>query len=556
MADIRAKLAEALRDRYVLERELGRGGMATVYLARDLKHDRHVALKILHPELAVTLGAERFQREIQVAARLQHPHIVTVLDSGEAAGRLWFSMPFVEGETLRERLRREGPLPVREALRLAREVADGLEYAHLHGVIHRDIKPENILLSAGHALIADFGIARALSEAPAHPGGAGEGLLTPTGLVVGTPAYMSPEQASGERTLGPGADLYSLAVVLYQMLGGIALYRPNGAGRHGKALLGRGTQPARRTARGARSDPEAAVRKRWHRVPVIGSRQPRSSRRRCSRAGSPGIRCSRQRAPFPPCRPSGQDTSRCAQCGWRSRSASWSCSARRSGGGGLTGAAARPTPRPRSASPCFRSRTWATRPTPTSPTAEVTDAVRGKLTALPSMRVIGSNSSAQYREAPARRCAEIGRELGVDYLLAGKVRWQKGASGAASRVQVSPELIDVSTATLGGSSRSTRRSPTCSRSRPDIAGRVAQALDVTWRSVTRQQRVLENRPTRNLAAYDAYLQGQGRSSARWANGPTQLRGRPSRYFEQAVALDSSFVAAWAALSAANSYLYS
>src|SRR3954454_13110701 len=158
-------LVDALRDRYVIERELGRGGMATVYLARDLKHDRLVALKVLHPELAAIVGPERFQRETRLAARLDHPHILTVFDSGEAAGLLWYTMPYVEGESLRDRLRREGPLPVDEAVRLTRELADALDYAHQHGVVHRDIKPENILLAAGHTRVVDFGVASALEAA-------------------------------------------------------------------------------------------------------------------------------------------------------------------------------------------------------------------------------------------------------------------------------------------------------------------------------------------------------------------------------------------------------
>ncbi len=211
MADPVTGLRERLTGRYAFERELGRGGMATVYLARDLKHDRPVALKVLHPEFAVTLGPERFRREIRLVARLQHPHIVTVLDSGEAAGRLWFTMPFVEGESLRDRLRREKQLPVEDALRIAREAAGALDYAHGQGVIHRDVKPENILLSAGHALVADFGIARVLQS--------GETLTEP-GVVVGTPAYMSPEQAAGEPELDARTDVYSLGAVLYEMLGG------------------------------------------------------------------------------------------------------------------------------------------------------------------------------------------------------------------------------------------------------------------------------------------------------------------------------------------------
>ena len=163
--DLLARLQAALAGRYTLERELGRGGMATVYLARDLRHDRRVALKVLHAELASTLGPERFQREIKLVARLQHPHILTVLDSGEADGQLWYTMPFVEGESLRERLTRERQLPLDDALQITREVADALGYAHSQGIIHRDIKPENILLSRGHALVADFGVARAVQSA-------------------------------------------------------------------------------------------------------------------------------------------------------------------------------------------------------------------------------------------------------------------------------------------------------------------------------------------------------------------------------------------------------
>jgi eukaryotic-like serine/threonine-protein kinase len=212
MTDIPPRLAEQLADRYVIERPLGRGGMATVYLARDLRHDRHVALKVLRPELAEVIGRDRFLREIQIAANLTHPHILPVHDSGEAAGLLYYVMPYVEGETLRQRLHHDGALPVPEVVRLLTEVADALAKAHKAGIVHRDIKPENILLADGHALVADFGIAR---QAATTGGG-----LTTVGMALGTPAYMSPEQAAADPNVDHRADLYALGAVGYEMLTG------------------------------------------------------------------------------------------------------------------------------------------------------------------------------------------------------------------------------------------------------------------------------------------------------------------------------------------------
>src|SRR5262249_21795784 len=209
-----ARLSAALADRYRIERELGQGGMATVYRAHDLRHDREVAIKVLHPDLGAALGADRFLAEIRTTARLQHPHILPLLDSGDAGeGLLYYVMPLATGETLRTRLERERQLPIEDTVRIAREVADALGHAHGHGIVHRDIKPENILLQGGHALVADFGIALALQQA----GGA---RMTQTGLSLGTPQYMSPEQAMGEKQLDARADLYALGAVGYEMLTG------------------------------------------------------------------------------------------------------------------------------------------------------------------------------------------------------------------------------------------------------------------------------------------------------------------------------------------------
>ncbi|HEX4627466.1 MAG TPA: serine/threonine-protein kinase [Gemmatimonadales bacterium] len=214
MSYVLATLRDALAGRYALERELGRGGMATVFLAQDLKHHRSVAIKVLNPELAAALGADRFVREIEIAARLQHPHILPLYDSGTADGHFFYVMPYVEGESLRDRLNREHQLPLEEALRITAEVAGALAYAHGHGIVHRDIKPENILLSGNTAVVADFGIARAITAA------SGGQHLTKTGIVIGTPAYMSPEQAAGSSEIDGRSDQYSLACVLYEMLVG------------------------------------------------------------------------------------------------------------------------------------------------------------------------------------------------------------------------------------------------------------------------------------------------------------------------------------------------
>ncbi|HEY7635507.1 MAG TPA: protein kinase [Gemmatimonadales bacterium] len=246
VADELTRLQTALAERYTIERELGQGGMAHVYLARDLRHGRDVALKVLRPELAAGLGSDRFLREIRIEASLQHPHILPLHDSGVAEGLLYYVMPFVKGETLRDRLAREKQLPIADAMRIAREVADALGYAHANNIVHRDIKPANILLSADHAVVADFGIARAITIAAGDQ-------VTETGLAVGTPDYMSPEQATGETSLDGRTDVYALGCVLYEMLAGDPPFR----GRTAQATLARHL-----------NDPPPPIRVRRPNIPV------------------------------------------------------------------------------------------------------------------------------------------------------------------------------------------------------------------------------------------------------------------------------------------------
>jgi serine/threonine-protein kinase len=541
MPDPVAILREALKDRYAFERELGRGGMATVWLARDLKHDRPVALKVLHPELAATLGPERFLREIKLCARLQHPHILTVHDSGTAASPgggpdlLWFTMPFIEGESLRDRLRRQKQLPVEDALRIGRETADALDYAHRHGVIHRDIKPENILLTGSHALVADFGIGRVLHS------GADDARLTETGLAVGTPAYMSPEQAAGERDLSGNTDIYSLAVVVYEMLAGETPF----TGPTAQAMIARRLTEAPPSVRLHRQAvPEAidaAIQRALARVPA--DRFAGAADFGDALQAAPTVS-----APIP--------TQVVAPAVAKPRRVPVAALALLLGlliGGGALFAWRRTHTETAAAGD---ERRIAVLPFQNlGDTADayfadgITDAVRGKLTALPTMVVTASNSSAQYR-GTTKTPQEIGRELGVDYLLVGKVRWQK-AAGGASRVQVSPELIEVNSAAAKWQQPFDASLTDVFQVQADIAGRVADALNVAIGS--RQQQALENRPTQSLAAYDAYLQGE--AARRRGNSAATLR-QATAFYEQAVALDSGFVQAWIGLGVASALYYS
>jgi eukaryotic-like serine/threonine-protein kinase len=274
MSNAIERLTTALADRYRIERELGQGGMATVYLAEDLKHKRRVAIKVLKPELAAVLGAERFVQEITTTASLSHPHILPLFDSGEAGGFLYYVMPYIQGETIRERLNRETQLSVDEAVRITREIADALDYAHRNGVIHRDIKPENLLLHDGRPMVMDFGIALAVSAAAG-------GRMTETGLSLGTPHYMSPEQATADKSITARSDVYSLASVCYEMLAGEPPHTGGSAQQIIMKIIAERAQPVTEL-RSVRADERGggARRRRWRSCPRTGSIPRRASRMR------------------------------------------------------------------------------------------------------------------------------------------------------------------------------------------------------------------------------------------------------------------------------------
>ena len=535
------RLSAALADRYRIERELGRGGMAAVYLAHDLRHDRKVALKVLHPELAVGLGSDRFEREIRLAARLQHPHILPVHDSGSvpAEGRepplLWFTMPYVDGESLRDRLRREPQLPLVEALRIAREAADALDYAHRHGVIHRDIKPDNILLSEGHALVADFGVARALAGDGTEPFPA----LTGTGLTVGTPTYMSPEQASGEPVIDAGSDIYSLGCVLYEMLAG----EPPFTGPTTQAIITRrlteDPRPLRAVRPGVPDPVERAVSTALSRV----------------RADRYGTAAEFGRALE---MPSGETTAATAPAPAPEKARRFPLTAALVIGFGLGVGVLF----------AWRQQTTGGPDAEATPllavlpfenlgdsgdayfTDGMTDEVRGKLAGLPAFQVIARASSSQYRGS-TKTLREIGDELGVRHLLTGTVRRVHAAG--QDRVQVRPELVEI----IRSGATVTRWQDNFDAPVTDvfqvqgtIAGQVAAALRVALTPATAP--ALTEAPTGNLAAYDEFLRGD--KTYFGSSGPTALRQAVGHY-ERAVVLDSNFARAWSRLSMVRSSIY-
>jgi serine/threonine protein kinase/tetratricopeptide (TPR) repeat protein len=506
--------------------------MAIVYLAQDLKHRRQVAIKVLRPELAAALGRERFLREVTTTANLHHPHILPLFDSGEAGELLFYIMPLVEGESLRGRLAREKQLPLDDALRIAREVADALHHAHAHGLVHRDIKPANILLENGHAVVTDFGIARAITAA-------GGEALTETGLSLGTPLYMSPEQAAGEPSMDGRSDQYALGCVLYEMLAG----EPPFTGRTAQAIL------ARRL-----SEPVPPLRAVRELVPV---HVEQAINRALSKSPADRFATAKQFAealagPTELTRSLEEDPSLATTHGLvrpTERVPSVPTGLLLLGLGILIGLGvlfAWTRARPGDTAGESGLRRLAVLPFENLGEPDkayfadgITDEIRGKLATVTGLQVTARTSSAHYHQS-TKSPREIGRELGVDYLLTGTVRWDK--EGNRSRVRVSPELVQAASGVSHWQQTFDAPLTDLFHVQADVSERVARELGLAL--VAEQRRHMEQRATGNLAAYDLYLRGRNA----WHQRPTTSLHQARRLLEQAIALDPDFALAHAALA--------
>jgi eukaryotic-like serine/threonine-protein kinase len=508
--DLAERLQAALASTYVVEGEIGRGGMAAVFRAYDVKHARPVALKVLHGTVALALGPDRFRQEITLAANLHHPHILPVYDSGETSDALlWFTMPLVVGETLRQRLLRDHQLPLPDVIQIAGEIADAIDYAHRRGVVHGDIKPENILLADGHALLGDFGIARPM--AARHDAGAAVGL-------VGTPAYMSPEQARGYR-LDASSDIYSLGAVVFEMLSG----RPPVAAKTPDEALDVMSHHGIASVRSARSDvssaADAAVRRAISPVPA-----DRFLAATAFVAALEG------------------DARRDRRSSWLVAVPVAACVVvavlavlmRRAGSLSTTSVpvvAVLPFENAGDTSQAYVA-------------DGISDDIRGKLATLRDIQVIAGASTREYRST-TEEPADIARDLGARYLVTGRVQWEQLPSGTR-RLRVAPELIEI----VPGRPPITQWEQSFDADLTDVfhletevATRVAQTLRVALASQERAR--LARQPTANVDAWAAYQRGV---AFNYRGTNTLWQQRAAAELERATAVDPSFVAAWAAAS--------
>ena len=506
------ELQAALAGRYAVERELGRGGNAVVYLAQDHKHGRQVALKVLRPELAAGVRGERFLREILIAAQLTHPHILTLIDSGEAAGCLYYVTPYVAGQTLRERLDRERQLPVAEALSITRDVAEALGYAHEQGVVHRDIKPENILLEAGHAVVADFGIARALAAASDDD-------VTASGIAVGTPRYMSPEQATASQSLDGRSDIYSLGCVLYEMLSG----DPPFTGEAGQEILSRHVVEAVVPPRKLRPEIPAAVE-----AAILVALEKRPADRFATMEEFAEALTTPDEAPALRARR------------WRARA--------KAGRWILAGSllvllgslpACRPAARGDSSRPSLAVLPFINvgGDTATSYLAEgMTEELINALAQVEGLNVSGRTSSFRFRNssAPLNR---IGTELGVSWVVEGSLR------PSNSELRVSVRLVNVADGYQAWAEQYDGSIGDVVTVQEEIARAVAGALRVKLRSTDEAR--LGQHATQSPEAYDLYLRGR---YLMWNRRSRDGMGKAIEFFERAIAVDSGYAAAYSGLA--------
>jgi serine/threonine-protein kinase len=477
MGETSSGLATALADRYAVEEEIGRGGMATVYRAEDRKHGRKVAIKVLAPQLVETLGAERFLREIGIAARLSHPHIVPLLDSGESEGVLYYVSQFVPGGSLRDRLDREGKLPLADALRIAQEIGAGLDYAHRSGVVHRDVKPENILFADGHAVLTDFGIAFASATQGNEP-------LTQIGLTLGTPDYMSPEQASGERVLGPESDVYSLACVVYEMLVGEPPFRSDST----RTTIARQVAETPRSVRALRPDAPPGIER------ALGKALNKDPRARFQRVSDFVAALHEDASPGAPAGPA------------RTRSIAV-----------LPFVNASPDPDTEYLSD------------------GITDELIDALSKVRGLRV-ASRTSVFALKGRLQDVRAIGAILGASVVLEGTVR------KAGDRLRIAAQLTSTDDGRLLWSQRYDRTLEDVFAVQDEIAHTIVDTLRAT--SFADLSEPLAAQYTQNVRAYGLYLKGRYEWNKRTQEGVAE----GIRYFQQAITEDPQYAPAYVGLA--------
>jgi serine/threonine protein kinase/tetratricopeptide (TPR) repeat protein len=530
---VRDRLQATLSAGYRLDRELGGGGMSRVFVAEETVLGRTVVIKLLSPELAEGLNVERFRREIQVAARLQHPHIVPLLTAGESGGLPYFTMPFIQGESLRQRLTSSGELPISEAVRVLREVASALAYAHAAGVVHRDIKPENVLVSGGAAMVTDFGVAKALKDA-AHTGGA---QLTQFGVALGTPAYMAPEQAAADPTTDQRADLYAFGVMAYELLTGATPF----AGRPAQAML----------AAHAVEPPEPISRRRPAVPETLAALIMRCLEKRPADRLQTADEIMRA-----------LDAVQTSSGGWTPTTAvraNRPNSRRRlalTAGAILVAIAVSvPLVRRLGARPASGPVMLAVLPFENEGQGSdeyfadgLTEAITNRLASLHNLGVIDRRSAEQYKTT-TKSPKQIGRELGVQYILEGTVRWATDEKGAR-KVEISPALVTVADLTTKPAGGPYLVVPSdVFQVQTDVATKVADALNVTLSGA--DQQALADHPTENAEANDAYMRGEQAFRQVHDLSDVDSLKKAMTDFDLAVGRDPKFALAWARLAFAR-----